>query len=32
VAAAVLWVLAFALFLAAYGPMLVFPRADGKPG
>lgn len=32
VAAAVLWVLAFALFLAAYGPMLVSPRADGKPG
>jgi uncharacterized protein involved in response to NO len=32
VAAALLWVLAFALFLAAYGPMLVMPRADGKPG
>lgn len=32
VAAAVLWVLAFALFLAAYGPMLAGPRADGKPG
>lgn len=31
-AAAVLWVLAFLLFLAAYAPMLVRPRADGKPG
>ncbi|NKC34062.1 NnrS family protein [Falsiroseomonas selenitidurans] len=31
-AAAVLWVLAFLLFLAAYAPMLVLPRADGKPG
>ncbi len=31
-AAAVLWVLAFVLFLAAYAPMLVRPRADGKPG
>jgi uncharacterized protein involved in response to NO len=30
--AALLWVLAFALFLAAYAPMLVTPRADGKPG
>ena len=31
-AAAVLWVLAFVLFLAAYAPMLVRPRTDGKPG
>jgi uncharacterized protein involved in response to NO len=32
VAAAALWLLAFALFLAAYGPMLAMPRRDGKPG
>lgn len=32
IAAAALWVLAFLLFLAAYGPMLILPRADGKPG
>lgn len=32
IAAAVLWVLAFLLFLTAYVPMLVLPRADGKPG
>jgi uncharacterized protein involved in response to NO len=32
VAAAALWVLAFALFLGAYGPMLLRPRADGKSG
>jgi uncharacterized protein involved in response to NO len=31
-AAASLWVLAFAAFLLAYGPMLTGPRADGKPG
>jgi uncharacterized protein involved in response to NO len=31
-AAASLWVLAFAAFLLAYGPMLTEPRADGKPG
>lgn len=31
-AAGVLWVLAFVLFLAAYGPMLLGPRLDGKPG
>jgi uncharacterized protein involved in response to NO len=30
--AALLWVLAFVLFLAAYGPMLLLPRPDGKPG
>jgi uncharacterized protein involved in response to NO len=30
--AALLWVAAFALFLTAYGPMLLGPRADGKPG
>jgi len=28
----VLWVLAFVLFLATYAPMLVRPRADGRPG
>jgi uncharacterized protein involved in response to NO len=27
-----LWVLAFALFVGAYGPMLVKPRVDGLPG
>ena len=27
-----LWVLAFVLFLAVHGPMLVRPRVDGKPG
>jgi uncharacterized protein involved in response to NO len=32
VAAAACWVAAFALFLVAYAPMLVGPRADGKPG
>ncbi|HYF08255.1 MAG TPA: NnrS family protein [Acetobacteraceae bacterium] len=26
------WVAAFGLFLAVYGPMLLRPRADGKPG
>jgi uncharacterized protein involved in response to NO len=31
-AAGVLWVAAFALFLAAYGPMLTGPRADRSPG
>ena len=30
--AAALWVLAFGLFLLAHGPMLLRPRADGKPG
>jgi uncharacterized protein involved in response to NO len=30
--AAVLWTVAFALFLFVYGPILVSPRADGKPG
>jgi uncharacterized protein involved in response to NO len=30
--AALLWVLAFALFLAVYAPMLWRPRVDGKPG
>lgn len=32
VAAAALWVLAFLLFLRVYAPMLLGPRADGKPG
>jgi uncharacterized protein involved in response to NO len=27
-----LWVLAFALFLGIYGPMLIQPRVDGRPG
>lgn len=31
-AAGTLWMLAFALFLGAHGPMLLQPRADGKPG
>ena len=30
--AGALWVLAFGLFLLAHGPMLLRPRADGKPG
>ncbi len=30
--AVVLWSLAFLLFLAAYAPKLLAPRADGKPG
>lgn len=32
VAATVLWVAAFALFLAVYAPMLIQPRVDGRPG
>lgn len=32
VAAGALWLLAFALFLAVYGPMLIAPRRDGKAG
>jgi uncharacterized protein involved in response to NO len=32
VAAGVFWVLAFAVFLAAYAPMLCRPRVDGKAG
>lgn len=31
-AAGAAWMLAFGLFLAAHGPMLLRPRADGKPG
>ncbi|MBL6454607.1 NnrS family protein [Belnapia sp. T6] len=31
-AAGALWALAFGLFLLAHGPMLIRPRADGKPG
>lgn len=31
-AAGTLWILAFALFLAAHAGMLLQPRADGKPG
>jgi uncharacterized protein involved in response to NO len=31
-AAALCWVLAFLLFLVVYAPMLIGPRADGKPG
>lgn len=30
--AGLLWTAAFALFLGTYGPMLLRPRADGKPG
>lgn len=30
--AASLWTAAFALFLAGYAPILLAPRADGKPG
>jgi uncharacterized protein involved in response to NO len=26
------WMLAFGIFLAAYAPILWWPRADGKPG
>ena len=32
VVAAVLWTAAFILFLWVYGPILLSPRADGKPG
>jgi len=32
VLAAALWTAAFVLFLAVYAPMLLTPRADGKPG
>jgi uncharacterized protein involved in response to NO len=31
-ASMLLWITAFALFIVVYGPMLVRPRADGKPG
>jgi len=30
--AAGLWAAAFVLFLWVYGPMLIKPRTDGKPG
>ena len=30
--AATFWILGFGLFLIAYGPILLRPRADGKPG
>jgi uncharacterized protein involved in response to NO len=29
---ALLWIIAFALFLVRYVPVLTQPRADGKPG
>ena len=32
IASAVLWIGAFAIFLAIFAPMLVSPRIDGKPG
>jgi len=32
VLAAILWTVAFALFLRVYAPILWSPRADGKPG
>ncbi|MFO7483984.1 NnrS family protein, partial [Oceanibaculum nanhaiense] len=31
-AAGLLWMTAFTLFLAVYGPILLRPRADGRPG
>lgn len=31
-ASALLWLVAFGAFLAAYGPILVMPRTDGKAG
>ncbi|WP_439514156.1 NnrS family protein [Oceanibaculum nanhaiense] len=31
-AAGLLWMTAFALFLVVYGPILLSPRADGRPG
>jgi uncharacterized protein involved in response to NO len=31
-ASGALWIAAFALFLAAYAPILLAPRADGRPG
>jgi uncharacterized protein involved in response to NO len=31
-AAALLWIAAFAVFVAVFGPMLLAPRPDGKPG
>lgn len=31
-AAGIFWALAFAVFLAAYAPMLCRPRVDGRPG
>ena len=30
--AGALWLAAFAIFLAVYAPILLRPRADGKPG
>jgi uncharacterized protein involved in response to NO len=27
-----LWIAAFVLFVAVYAPILIRPRADGKPG
>jgi uncharacterized protein involved in response to NO len=32
VASGLLWTAAFAIYLAVYTPILVLPRADGKPG
>ncbi|MGH8272679.1 MAG: NnrS family protein [Gammaproteobacteria bacterium] len=32
IVAVILWSLAFLIFIAAYAPKLVTPRADGKPG
>ena len=31
-AAGALWTAAFAIYLVVYAPILVLPRADGKPG
>jgi uncharacterized protein involved in response to NO len=30
--AGVFWVLAYGIFIIYYGPMLLAPRADGRPG
>jgi len=30
--AGLIWIAAFGLFVAVYGPMLLRPRVDGKPG
>jgi uncharacterized protein involved in response to NO len=31
-AAGLVWMAAFGLFVVVYAPMLLRPRADGKPG
>ena len=32
IASGVVWILAFAVFLLRYAPMLLQPRVDGRPG